>query len=106
MRERKGPGLLSARKEAARAALCVRGRGQGGSVRRIKGPELCARDERARAAMYAKLKGQSDSVREMKGPGQLCARDEGARAGFLRKMKAVYHNFFTATLHFLHFSKK
>ena len=87
MRERKGPGLLSARKEAARAALCVRGRGQGGSVRGIKGPELCARDERARAAMYAKLKGQSDSVREMKGPGQLCARDEG----FLPQL--FYRNF-------------
>ena len=54
MRERKGPGLLSARKEAARAELCVRGRGQGGSVRRRKGPELlCMRDEGARAALCA-----------------------------------------------------
>ena len=52
MRERKGPGPLSAQGEEARAALCAGGRGQSYSVCKMKGPgQLCARDEGARAAI-------------------------------------------------------
>ena len=58
---------------------------QSHSVREMKGQD----------SSVCKMKGQGSSVRKMKGPGQPIALDEG-----------FYHNFFTATLHFLHFSKK
>ena len=55
MREMKVPEPLCARDEGARAALCVRGRGQGSSERKSKGPGLlCAQEEGARAALCAR----------------------------------------------------
>ena len=69
--------------EGASAALRVRGRGQGHSLHERKGPgQLCAQEEGARAAVCVRGRGQGSSVCEM---------------------KVFYHNFFTATLHFLHF---
>ena len=101
MHEIKGPGQLCARDEGARATLCASCRGLGSSVRKIKGPEpLCVRDEGAR------------QLCERKGPGPLSAREEGARAALYVEGRGQSHsvrerffylNFFTATLHFLHF---
>ena len=60
--------------EGARAALRVRGRGQGHSLRERKGPgQLCAQEEGARAAVCVIGRGQGSSVRERKGQEPLCA---------------------------------
>ena len=82
----KGPGQLCAGGEGARAALCTRGRGQGSSVRKRKGPALLyAREEGGQVSSLReshsvhKMKRPGQLCVEMKGPGQLCAGDEGAR---------------------------